>query len=164
MPQGRFEAGYETQSEARIGQFSGVVFRSRGCGIFQGRQRGLQGIACSRGHRFDLCVRPLWRVDRGSRRFDDQLGHAEPEGSGRVEHLGCGEPEFGAPHGGVDEENEPATIEVRQPRMRGQRGGQAGAQPLVQRVKPQGATQGVERSVAKQRIERGLRRAFLSRA
>lgn len=146
-----------------------VVFRLRGCGVFQGRQRGLQGIACSRGHRFDLCVRPFRRVGRGSRHFDDQLGHAEPEGSGRVEHLGCGEPQFGAPHGGIDEENESATIEVRQPRMRGQRRWQTGAQPLVQRVKPQGTTQGVERGVSKQRVERILRaggstRAFLRRA
>ena len=59
-------------------------------------------------------------MDWGSCRFDNQLGHAEPEGSGRVEHLGCGEPQLGAPHGGIDDENESATIKIRKPRMRGE--------------------------------------------
>jgi len=59
-------------------------------------------------------------VDWGSCRFDNQLGHAEPEGSGRVEHLGCGEPQLGAPHGGIDDKNESATIKIRESRVRGE--------------------------------------------
>ena len=59
-------------------------------------------------------------MDWGSCRFDNQLGHAETEGSGRVEHLGCGEPQFGAPHGAIDDENESATIKIREPCVRGE--------------------------------------------
>lgn len=44
-----------------------------------------------------------------------------------MEKLRCREPQSGPPSRGIDDKHEPATIEVRQPRMRGQTFGQAWA-------------------------------------
>ena len=120
------------------------VFGTRVFGIHEGRQRGLQRFFRSRRHRCDFEFRLLRRLEWEGRRFDDQLGRIEPEGSGRVEDVLCNEPQTGSPHGCIDDVDEPATVDVRHPRMRSECRRQGRAQPLIQRVKPQGATQGIE--------------------
>lgn len=51
---------------------------------------------------------------------------------------------------------EPATVDVAQPRMRGQRRGKQGTQSPVQVVEPQCPTQRITGRTAQQRIERRL--------
>ena len=88
---------------------------------------------------------------------DDQSGHLQPEGAGGVEQLRSGHAQFRVPDRSVDDENEPVAIHVRQLRMRGQRRRQAGTQPLVQRVEPEGTPHGIAGGTQQQRIERLLR-------
>lgn len=132
---GRYHAGWPRRrtltkmgfvaGSGQSGAFSGF----RGVGILQGIQGGTQGITRGRRHRFDRSFNLRWLGNqRGSRRFGDQIGHIEPEGSGGIEHLGRHEPQFGSPYRGIDNKNEfAASIDIGQPRMRGQLRGQTGA-------------------------------------
>ena len=126
----------------------------------KGRQGGLQGIARRLRHRSCFGTRQGWRDRTGRRtqgRLDHEFGRFKSEGSGCVEKFGGSEPQFGPPHRSIDDKNEPAALEVGQPRMRGQRRWQEGTQLTVQPVEPQGSTDRVTSRFGKQRFERGLR-------
>lgn len=94
---------------------------------------------------------------RSDGRLDDQFARAQPEGTGCVEDFRRGEPQFGAPHRGIDGKHEPVPVDVGEPRMGRQRLGQAGAQPTVQFIEPQGTTDGIAGRLRQQRLERRLR-------
>lgn len=102
---------------------------------------------------------PVGLRGRGRRRrsFDDEFSRIQPNGTGRVEQFRCEEPQFGPPHRSVDDEYEPAPVEVGQSRMRGQRRGQVRTQPLVQFFEPEGTSDRTARGLGQQRIQRGLR-------
>lgn len=81
----------------------------------------------------------------------------KPDGTGRVDDPGFGQAQPGVPGGGVDDKDERVAGKVRESRMRGDRRRQAGAQPAVQRIEPEGTAHGITSRVGHQRIERGAR-------
>jgi hypothetical protein len=75
-------------------------------------------------------------MEWSQRNFDGDFGDCQADGSGRTKEFGRGKPEFGAPHGGVDDKNEPFAGHIRQSAMRGQGGRETGAKLLFQVVEP----------------------------
>jgi hypothetical protein len=91
-------------------------------------------------------------VERGGCCFDGHLGHRQSDGSGGIKQFDGGEPEFGAPHGGVDDKNEPFAGHIRQTAMGSQGGRETGAKLLFKGVEPEGTTHRVGGSIR----QRGL--------
>lgn len=76
-------------------------------------------------------------MERRQRNFDGDFGDCQADGTSRTKEFGRGEPEFGSPHRGVDDKNEPFAGHIRQSAMRGQCGRKTGAKLLFQGVEPE---------------------------
>lgn len=81
-------------------------------------------------------------MQRTGSRFTDDCGGIQPDGAGRIEEFGFCQAHPRPPDRGIGDKNELSAGHVGQSAMASQAGGQQGTQLLVQRIEPQGSSQG----------------------
>jgi hypothetical protein len=74
---------------------------------------------------------------RSARGLDHQIGRFQPEGTGCIEDARRRKPQSGVPDRSIHQVNESSAIDIRKPRMRGERRRKAGTELLIQRFQPQ---------------------------
>lgn len=75
-------------------------------------------------------------------RFEDDCSGVQPDGPGRIEELGFCQAQPRPPDRRIGDKNELFAGDVGQPAVGCRTGGQQGTQLLVQRIEPEGTTQG----------------------
>jgi hypothetical protein len=75
-------------------------------------------------------------------RFEDDCGGVQADGTGRIEEFGFCQAQPRPPDRRIGDKNELSAGNVGQPAVGCRTGGQQGTQLLVQRIEPEGTTQG----------------------